>query len=194
MNPPPPILYYIAGPSGGGKDSVIAWARERILFGVPVVFAHRYITRAADRGGENHVALSEHEFELRLARGLFAMHWQSHGNRYGIGIEIRYWLARGVSVVVSGSREYLARAREAFPELVYVHITAPPEILRERLRARGREDEAGVEARIERTAALVAQAGAHAAEIVNHGRIDEAGGELLALLLEGAEASAGARR
>ena len=176
-------LYYVAGPSGAGNDTVMAWARERLPFATPVAFAHRYITRPADSGGENHIALSEYEFELRLARGLFAMHWSSHGFRYGIGLEIRDWLARGVSVVVSGSREYLARAREAFPDLVYVHITASPDVLRERLRARGREEEAQVEARIERTAAVAGGLGPHDVEILNHGRIDEAGRRLLDLLV-----------
>lgn len=178
-------LYYVAGPSGAGKDTVMKWAREHLPFAAPVVFAHRYITRPADAGGENHVALSESEFELRLARGLFSMHWQSHGLRYGIGIEVLDWLSSGVSVVVSGSREYLARARETFPGLVYVHVTAPPELLRERLRARGREQEAEVEARIERTSRVAAGTGAHDVEIVNHGRIEEAGRQFLDLLVGG---------
>lgn len=176
-------LYYVAGPSGAGKDTVMSWARERLPFAMPVVFAHRYITRPADSGGENHIALSESEFELRLARGLFSMHWQSHGLRYGIGIEVLDWLSSDVSVVVSGSREYLSRARETFPDLVYVHVTAPPEVLRERLRARGREQDAEVEARIERSTSVAAGAGAHDVEIVNHGRIDEAGRLFLDLLV-----------
>lgn len=175
-------LYYVAGPSGAGKDTVMQWAREHLPFAAPVVFAHRYITRPADAGGENHVALSESEFELRLARGLFAIHWQSHGLRYGIGIEVLDWLSNGVSVVVSGSREYLPRARAAFPGLVYVHVTAPPDVLRERLRARGREQDAEVEARIERTTRVAAGAGAHDVEIVNRGQIGEAGRQFLGLL------------
>lgn len=177
-------LFYVAGPSGSGKDTVMQWARERLPFAAPVVFAHRYITRPADAGGENHVALSEYEFELRLARGLFSMHWQSHGLRYGIGIEVLDWLSSGVSVVVSGSREYLTHARETFPGLIYVHVTAPPDVLRERLRARGREQEAEVEARIERTTRVTAGAGAHDVEIVNRGQIEEAGKQFLDLLIK----------
>ena len=176
-------LYYVAGPSGAGKDTVMSWARERLPFATPVVFAHRYITRPADSGGENHVALSESEFELRLARGLFSMHWQSHGLRYGIGIEVLDWLSSDVSVVVSGSREYLSRARETFPGLVYVHVTAPPEVLRERRRSRGREQDEDIDARIERTTNVSDRVGAHDVEIVNHGHIEEAGRLFLDLLV-----------
>ena len=54
---------YVMGPSGAGTDSVLARARALIPSDLPVAFAHRYITRPADAGGENHVALSEAEFE-----------------------------------------------------------------------------------------------------------------------------------
>ena len=77
----------------------------------PIAFAHRYITRPADAGGENHVALSRAEFALRRAHGLFAFHWQAHGNDYGIGREIQAWRAAGLTVVVSGSREHSRRWR-----------------------------------------------------------------------------------
>ena len=50
------------GPSGAGKDSILDRARVLTLPGTPVVFAHRYITRPAGSGGENHVALSAAEF------------------------------------------------------------------------------------------------------------------------------------
>ena len=76
----------------------------------PVAFAHRYITRPAEVGGENHVALSRAEFALRRAHGLFAFHWQAHGNDYGIGREIDAWRAAGPD----RGGERLARAlREA---------------------------------------------------------------------------------
>ena len=85
MDDSSPKLFWVAGPSGAGKDSIMAWARERLPAGAPVVFAHRYITRSARAGGENHIELGEAEFALRLAHGLFAAHWEAHGFRYGIG-------------------------------------------------------------------------------------------------------------
>lgn len=141
-------LFYVIGASGVGKDSLIDYARQHVAEFAPVVFTHRYITRPADAGGENHVALSEREFNCRRRMGCFAMSWYSHGTCYGIGIEINQWLAKGLSVVVNGSREYIDVAAKSYPELRPVLITADPEQLMHRLRARGREDETEISERL----------------------------------------------
>lgn len=115
-----------------------------------VVFAHRYITRPHDAGGENHVALSEAEFDSRLARKLFSMHWQSHGIRYGIGCEINQWLAMDLIVIMNGSREYLPLASKIYPELMPLLIEVSPDVLRNRLQSRGRETASEIESRLMR--------------------------------------------
>lgn len=97
-------LIYIIGPSGSGKDTFINLGRQHLGREPDVCFAHRYITRPASAGGENHIALTEEEFLARQSAGLFAMNWYSHGYHYGIGIEINQWLALGLTVVVNGSR------------------------------------------------------------------------------------------
>src|SRR5476649_323603 len=99
-------LVYVMGPSGAGKDSVLNRARTLLAEKAPVVFAHRYITRPAEAGGENHIELSPTEFGLRRTHGLFAFHWRAHGNEYGIGREVYSWRRAGLTVVVSGSREH----------------------------------------------------------------------------------------
>lgn len=143
-------LIYIMGPSGSGKDALMRAARARMPEDAPVLFAHRYITRPADSGGENHIALSPDEFELRLHHDFFALHWQSHGLAYAIGREMDLWLECGCAVVVNGSRAALPQALRHFPELLPVLIDAPEAVLRERLLARGRESATQVEARLAR--------------------------------------------
>ena len=175
-------LVYVMGPSGAGKDSVLGRARAMLSVDLPVVFAHRYITRPADSGGENHVALSPSEFALRRAHGLFAFHWQAHGNDYGIGQEIHAWRDAGITVVVSGSREHFQKMDSLDKEtMVPVLITAPVERPKERLSKRGREDDAATAARLQRGAAhdfdppgLVT--------IVNDGALDEAAETFVRLL------------
>lgn len=142
-------LYYIVGPSGAGKDTLLRIARQRIGGSLKLVFAHRYITRMHQSADENHVALTDAEFDLRERRGCFAMQWASHGYRYGIGVEIHEWLARGLNVVVSGSRQYLPAALALYPDLRLIWVSAPARLLRERLESRGRE---APEAIIERLA------------------------------------------
>ncbi|MFA6972062.1 MAG: phosphonate metabolism protein/1,5-bisphosphokinase (PRPP-forming) PhnN [Gallionella sp.] len=144
------VLLYVIGPSGSGKDSLMHHARQSLEQDSSVVFAHRYITRPHDAGGENHVALSGAEFESRMARNLFPMHWRSHGMCYGIGCEINQWLAKGLIVIVNGSRAYLSQASKNYPELVPLLIDVSTEILRSRLQSRGRETPNEIEARLMR--------------------------------------------
>jgi ribose 1,5-bisphosphokinase len=142
-------LIYVMGPSGAGKDSVIACARR---MGDParLAVAHRYITRPPRLDAENHIALSEVEFAARRRAGWFALWWNSHGLSYGIGREIDLWLVGGVAVLVNGSRAYLAEAVARYPDLLPVLVTAAPEIRRSRLLARERESANEIAARLDR--------------------------------------------
>lgn len=174
-------LFYVVGPSGSGKDSLMRYGRERLAADPGVVFAHRYITRPVELHGENHVALTEAEFDARLAAGLFAMYWESHGLRYGIGREINLWLAKGCNVVMNGSREYLPEARSLYPALIAVLVTVSPEVLAGRLRTRGRETEEQIVRRIER-ARQFPRAGGHLEVIENDVQLHVAGERFVKLL------------
>jgi len=174
-------LYYVMGPSGAGKDSVLGWVRAH---GVShdVLCAHRYITRPADAGGENHVALSDAEFASRVRRGLFSLTWQAHGLNYGIGREVEHWLERGARVLVNGSRDAFPRACERFPSLQPVLITASRETMARRLVSRGRESSQDIAERLARCDAYRVPAGALV--IFNDGDLGEAGNALLGAITQ----------
>lgn len=177
-------LIYVIGASGSGKDTLMTYAREQLAGEPSVCFAHRYITRPATAGGENHVALSPEEFAARQSGKLFAMHWASHGLQYGIGIEINQWLAKGIHVVVNGSREYLAEARRLYPELLPVVIEVSTEVLRQRLLARGREDSHAVERRLQRHSELQGCRWSDAVIVSNNGTVQEAGDQLVRVIVD----------
>jgi ribose 1,5-bisphosphokinase len=177
-------LIYVVGASGSGKDTLMTYAREKLAGKRGVCFAHRYITRSVAAGGENHVALTPEEFAARQAEKLFAMHWTSHGLHYGIGIEINQWLAKGIDVVVNGSREYLAEARRLYPELLPVCIEVSSEVLRQRLLARGREDAQAVEQRLQRHRDLQGAVLIDAIVVHNNGTVQEAGDQLVRAIVD----------
>jgi ribose 1,5-bisphosphokinase len=185
-------LVYVMGPSGAGKDAVLARARSLLSVDAPIAFAHRYITRPASADGENHVALSRAEFALRRAHGLFAFHWHAHGNDYGIGREIEAWRATGLSVVVSGSREHYERMAGDDPGVQPVLITAATDTLRARLAARGRENAVAVASRLARSEAH-AVSDSRLLTIVNDGALDDAA-EAFVRLLARLRSAPGARR
>jgi ribose 1,5-bisphosphokinase len=166
-------LIYVMGPSGAGKDTLLRYARER-LAPEGVVFAHRYITRE-DGSGENHISLTEDEFESRSQHGLFALQWRSHALRYGVGVEIDQWMALGCTVVVNGSREYAGEAFGRYPRMTLVHVEAAQHVLAARLASRARETPEQVAARLARRAPFEVPAGAAFARIDNSGRLEEAG-------------------
>lgn len=189
-------LVYVVGASGAGKDTLLSWARQRLAKtrpDLPVAFAHRYITRADIAGHENHVALSETEFDRRLAAGLFVMHWAAHGLRYGIGVEIDAWRAAGLTVVVNGSRGHLNDAARRHPDLRPVLISVRPAMLRRRLEARGREPATEIEARLARTGSMTVRHPALAI-VDNSETIDDGGARLTALIEAIADAAARTRR
>lgn len=177
----PAPLFYVMGPSGAGKDSVLARARALLPPDAPIIFSHRYITRPPEASGENHVALTEPEFALRRSHGLFAFHWQAHGNHYGIGREIHAWRKAGLIVVVSGSREHFQSVAGGDPDTYPVLITAPVERLRERLAARGRESEADAARRLDRSDAYDIH-DPRLITIVNDGPLDDAARTLVRAL------------
>lgn len=139
----------VVGPSGGGKDSVM----EGICAHVPALHrARRVITRAPEAGGEDFDAVTEAEFKSLADQGAFALQWQAHGLSYGIPAQVQDALAGGQDVLANLSRSVLAQADRIFARLVVLHITATPEVLAQRLASRGREDRAGRDLRLSRSA------------------------------------------
>jgi ribose 1,5-bisphosphokinase len=175
-------LFYVVGASGAGKDSLLRYARENRPASSPVVFAHRYITRPAMAGGENHVELSNSEFDTRLEHGCFAMHWRSHGLQYGIGNEILDWMNAGLNVVMNGSRAYLDTAAKAFSELAPVLIQVEPGVLHQRLFKRGRESASDISARLRLAASQNDIDHPALVRIDNNKELESAGNALLKLV------------
>jgi ribose 1,5-bisphosphokinase len=140
------MLILVVGPSGAGKDTLLAAARKTLQHDDRFHFARRVITRPADAGGEDHEAITEQEFVARN----FALQWQAHGLRYGIPTEV---IDIREVVVANVSRTVVADAAEQFSVRV-IEVTAPPAVLAARLAARGREDESDAAARLARSVTL----------------------------------------
>ena len=172
-------LVYCMGPSGAGKDSLLDWLRAHLPQPCPVHWAQRTISRAATSGGEAHDSVSPQAFAALSSEHAFALHWHANGLVYGIRHAQLAPLAQGHWVLLNGSRAYLPEALARFPDLVAVHITASPQVLRERLLSRGRETREEVEARVQRALAYTPPPGAASLEVHNDGALSDAGQRLL---------------
>lgn len=166
MNLPSATVFYVVGASGSGKDSLLRAFKQRYLDTpkadsegmerkhdtpvLPVAIAHRCITRPKS-DGEDSVYLSEAEFNLRVSRQLFALHWKANNYCYGIGCEINQWLASGLSVIVNGSREYWPQAKQIYQQqLQTIIVDVPDALLLKRLHKRDRESEHEINRRMDR--------------------------------------------
>lgn len=141
-------LIAVVGPSGAGKDTLMAAAAASRP---DLVWARRAITRPATAGGEPFEGVDEAEFARRRAAGAFAIWWEAHGLSYGVPMSALTAAKAGATVMFNGSRAALDAARAVFPALEVVLVTAPPEILARRLALRGRESEAEIARRLARS-------------------------------------------
>jgi ribose 1,5-bisphosphokinase len=143
-------LLVVVGPSGAGKDSLIARARQDLSGDTSVLFVRRVVTRTAVASTEDHDCLSPNEFAIARASGQFAVHWDAHGLSYGIPATVHAHIGSGGVAVVNGSRAALPDIRAAFGKIVIIHVTARPEVLAERLAGRGRESKTDILRRLQR--------------------------------------------
>jgi ribose 1,5-bisphosphokinase len=156
-------LHLVCGPSGVGKDTLIAAAaRAR----PDLVLPRRVITRPAGAGGEDHAPATPDAFDAMEADGAFLLSWRAHGLAYGVPASAGAALAEGRHVLANVSRGVVGTARARHLPVRVLLVTAPAEALARRLAARGREAEAEIARRLAR-AELEGPTGPDVRTIVN---------------------------
>jgi ribose 1,5-bisphosphokinase len=119
---------------------------------------------------EDNMAMSHDDFRRAREHGDFAVHWQAHGHSYALPIEINDDIRAGRAVVANVSRTVIGALRQAYANVVVVAITAPPDVLAQRLAARARHSDGNIADRLTRS---VNDASAHAdVTILNAGSAD----------------------
>jgi len=181
------MLLLVVGPSGAGKDTLLEAARRQLAGDPGVRFARRDITRSREAGGEQHNPVDIETFSRRRAAGAYALHWEAHGLGYGIPADIEADLVAGRVVIASVSRAVIEQAARQFRVRV-LEITAPPELLAQRLAARGREGAADIAGRLARRITLPASV--DVVTIINAGTPEQGAARLLAELSRAMAAAA----
>jgi ribose 1,5-bisphosphokinase len=145
----PGRLLLVIGPSGAGKDTLLGLAKAACTDDVNIVFPRRVVTREASSSEDNE-SLSPDAFQRALQQGAFAMHWEAHGHCYALPKAIDDDIRAGRTVIVNVSRMVVEAIRRSYADVVVVSITAPPQILAERLATRARSSDGQIEARLRR--------------------------------------------
>ncbi|NVO57056.1 phosphonate metabolism protein/1,5-bisphosphokinase (PRPP-forming) PhnN [Rhodobacteraceae bacterium B1Z28] len=166
----------VVGPSGVGKDSVIAALVARAP-GIHRV--RRVITRPKGEEGEDFERVCVDAF-LKMERdGAFALSWPAHGLLYGVPNGIAQQRQVADAVLVNLSRAVLLRAQDVFGGLIVISLTARADVLERRLSARGRESEGEQARRLDRAKAPLPDGLNRVIEIDNSGPLNDTIDEIL---------------
>jgi len=146
----PGRLILVVGPSGAGKDTLLDLARAACADDPDIVFPRRIVTRQASPAEDN-AYLSDEAFSEALADGAFAVHWEAHGHRYALPRRVEDEILAGRTVIVNVSRTVVDALRQSYADVTAVFVTAPPEVLAERLAARSRGSDGAIALRLGRS-------------------------------------------
>ena len=146
----PPLLVVISGPSGVGKDAVLAELRETH----PEIFFAVTATTRPKRPGEiddqDYSFLTPGRFDQLLGQGEFLEHAEVYGRHYGVPRgPLRAAMAAGKDAVVKVDVQGAATIRSLAPGAFLIFLAAPSlEELERRLTTRKTETPEQLEMRI----------------------------------------------
>lgn len=162
-----PIVF--SAPSGAGKTTII----RRVMEELPdLQFSISSTTRSmrkGERDGIDYDFLTHDEFREALATGDFIEYEEVHGQLYGTrASRVRPLLEAGRDVIFDLDVLGALSIRRLFPDALLLYIDVlDREVLRDRLQARGREDDAEIERRLTRYDMERARAGEFDHIVVN---------------------------
>lgn len=153
--------FYIMGPSGSGKDSVIEGVCD--YFADQISRPPRYITRVLNAtDAEQHNVISSEIFDELWHKDCFSLNWQANGYRYAYDKQWLNDLDEQKIVLLNGSREYWPEAYEKFSDLLApIALDLNSDVQRSRLEGRARESQSEIEQRITRSQSFQSQMASH---------------------------------
>jgi len=163
-------LFVIAGPSGGGKTSLVAALLEREP---DIRLSVSYTTRSARPGeidGVHYHFVDEPRFRDLEASGSFLEHAFVHGHWYATSAAwLREQVAQGRDVLLEIDWQGALQVRRLVPSAVHVFVL-PPSIgrLRERLERRGQDSPEVIARRLDAAREEMRHCGEFDYVIMNH--------------------------
>ena len=147
-----PIIVVLSGPSGVGKDAVLARMRK---LGRPfyyVITATTRPKRAGERDGVDYHFLSRKEFQQMIDKNQFLEWANVYDNYYGVPKnQITSALSKGVDAIVKVDVQGAATIKGILPQAVFIFLMPPSvEELEKRLRKRRSESSEDLTLRLEK--------------------------------------------
>ena len=137
----PPLLIVLSGPSGVGKDAVLARMRKSDRPFHYVVTATTRPRRAREKNGVDYHFLSREEFQQMIDKRQFLEWANVYGNYYGVPRdEVSSGLSKGTDTMVRVDVQGAATIKRMLPQAVCVFLMPPStQALEKRLNRRRSE-------------------------------------------------------
>ncbi len=124
--PSNPLLIVLSGPSGAGKDAVLARMKE---LDFPLVYIITLTTRPRrpnERDGVDYHFISMEKFQDMLQKNGLLEWAKVYGNCYGVPREaVKEALARGQDVIVKVDVQGAATIKKILPQAIFVFLVPP---------------------------------------------------------------------
>lgn len=162
-------LFVVSGPSGTGKDTVVAQLLKTHPEIQHTVSATTRAPREGEKNGINYHFMSVADFEDHLAHDQIVEHTQYCGNYYGtLRSEIETRMEQGIPVILVIEVEGAGNIKKMYPGATTIFILPPDmEELERRLRNRGTEDEETIQRRLTRAKTEISNSVEYDEHVVN---------------------------
>ena len=177
-------IFVISAPSGGGKSSLISRVLKTVS-GLTLTTSHTSRPpRKGERDGREYHFVSHADFLAMRGKGQFVEWVRLHGHLYGTSRkELDTLLKEGRDILLDIDIRGAASVADIYPDAISVFVLPPSlEVLEERLRKRGSEDEEQVQTRLKTAKREVKAARRYRYCIINRS-LDKAASELEAVVL-----------